>query len=408
MMPFSLFLALKYLKPRRSFVSVVTIISIIGVLLGVAILIIVLSVMTGFDDMWRDKILSFNAHLTVIKPGDIIQNDEETAAEIRKIPGVTCAEPHVQTIVLLQHGQKIAAPFLVGMAPDSTSIINQLPRHMTSGSFDISEGNIILGVDLAAQLDLRPGDKVLVYSPRCVMAKDEIQLPDELTVSGIFELGMWEFDSNFVLVSIGSARAFYGIDGGAVAIRVMTADPFAAPKLAGAIEAKLGPEYQAMTWMDMNRTLFDALRVEKSMMFMLLVFITIVAMFSVTNTLIVIGVQKTDEIGLLKAIGFSPSQIMGVFVWHGWIQCVVGTAGGIGSGLLMLHYRNEVVRWLSERLGVDLFPKAIYLLSEIPSRTSALDVAMISLAVFVFCTIASIIPAARAAALNPVDALRHE
>jgi lipoprotein-releasing system permease protein len=379
-------------------------------MLGVAILVIVMSIMTGFDDMWNEKIQGFTAHLTVMRRGGgNIANDEEVLSTIRNIKGVTGAAKHVQTVVLIQRGEVNSAPFLVGMDPDGADAISKLPRSIIAGTFDLSEGNVIVGVDLASYLGIWIGNRIVVYSPKCVMAEDEIRLPDELTVSGIFELGMWDFDSNFMLTSLGTAREMCGMDRGSMAIRVMTDNPAKAADLGRRIVAALGQkDYTALTWMEMNKTLFDALRVEKSMMFLLLIFITVVAMFTVTVTLLLIGVQKTDEIGLLKAIGFAPRQIMSVFVWHGWIQCIVGEVSGIGAGMLCLHYRNEIVRWLSERMGVELFPKPIYLLNSIPSHTTALDVATISLAVFLLCTLASIVPAARAAALKPVEALRHE
>lgn len=409
MMPFSLFLALKYLRPKRSFVSVVTIISIVGVMLGVAILVIVMSIMTGFDDMWNEKIQGFAAHLTIMpRSGGTITNDEQVLSTVRKMKGVTGAAQHVQTVVLAQKGDESAAPFLVGMDPNGADSVSRLPGSIIEGAFDLSEGNVVIGVDLARRLGVRLGSKVVIYSPRCVLAENEIRLPDELTVSGIFELGMWDFDSVFIITSLGTAREMCGMQQGSMAIRVMTDDPSKAWELGSRIEAMLGPQYMALTWMDMNKTLFDTLKVEKGMMFLLLIFVTVVAMFTVTVTLLLIGVQKTDEIGLLKAMGFAPRQIMSVFIWHGWIQSVVGVVCGICAGKLCLHYRHEILHWLSARLGIDLFPKAIYLLSEIPSHTTVGDVVTISLSVFLLCTLASIVPAARAAALRPVDALRHE
>ncbi|MEI6970645.1 MAG: ABC transporter permease [bacterium] len=408
-MPFPLFLALKYLKPKRSFISVVTIISIVGVMLGVAILVIVMSIMTGFDDMWNEKIQGFAAHLTILpRAGGTITNDEQVLSTVRKMKGVTGAAQHVQTVVLVQRGDESAAPFLMGIEPDGAETVSKLPGSMVEGKFDLSEGNVVVGVDLARRLGLGIGSKVVIYSPRCVMVENEIRLPDELTVSGIFELGMWDFDSVFIIASLETAREMCGMERGSMAIRVMTDDPSKASELGDRIEAALGPEYMALTWMDMNKTLFDTLKVEKGMMFLLLTFVTIVAMFTVTVTLLLIGVQKTDEIGLLKAMGFAPLQIMSVFIWHGWIQSVVGVVCGICAGKLCLHYRHEILQGLSSWFGIDLFPKSIYLLSEIPSHTTPGDVITISLSVFVLCTLASIVPASRAAALRPVDALRHE
>ncbi len=407
-MPFSFFLALKYLRPKRSFLSVVTVISVLGIVIGVAILVIVMSVMEGFDDMWREKILGFSAHLTVSRPGEVLDNAEELAERLAKMDGISGAVPHVQTIVLMESGRRVAAPFVVGMAGEEAGLVSEIPESIVAGAFDLGADKIVLGWDLAGRLGLGVGDTVLVYSPRNVMARDEIYLPEELEVSGIYKLGMWEYDSRFALTSIQMARDLYGLDEGALAIRIMTEDPFMAHEHADAIMAELGPGYQALTWMDLNQTLFDALRVEKDLMRFLLACIAVVAFFCVANTLIVITVQKTQEIGLLKAIGFSEFKIMGVFIWHGMIQCLVGTGSGIGGGMLLLHYRNEVVSWLSSVMGVELFPASIYQLSKIPAHTTPQDLLSITLLVFVFCLLASVIPAARAAWLDPVKALHSD
>lgn len=408
MAPFSLFLALKYLKPQRSFVSVVTLISIMGVVLGVAVMIVVLSIMTGFDDMWFKKIIGFNSHLTVMSRSSVIENQDEIVRAIGEVKGVTHATPHVQTIVLMRNGERMSAPMILGLPTDASEFSNEIPKHLVEGAFDISDDKIVLGSDLAASLDVGVGDTVLVYSPKSVVHKDEVYLPEELVVSGIFELGMWEFDSRFGLSSIELARDLYGIESGALGIRVMTDDPLRAPEYKKSIVEHLGSHFYAYTWMDMNRSLFDALRVEKGVMFLILLPITVVAIFSIVSIVIVVAVQKTSEIGLLKAIGFSRGQIMGVFIWYGLIQCIIGTVTGILSGLLFLHYRTEIVHWLSQTLGVDLFPKSIYQLAEIPSRTAPGDVAIICVAVVALCTLASMIPAARSAKLNPVEALRNE
>lgn len=408
MPPFSLFLALKYLRPKRSFVSVVTFISVSGVLLGVAILLIVMSVMEGFDQMWRDKILGFSAHITVTRHGAVIDNEDAVAAELESIPGISNAIPFVQTIALLRNESRIDAVLIMGVDPSQSGLATSIPSNMTRGSFNISDDNIVIGSDLAAQLGASVGDKVLAYSPNSVGAGDELHLPEELTIAGIFNIGMWEFDSRYVLSSIQAARDVYGIDNGAVAIKVLTDDPFRADEFADAIDRKLGGRFYATTWMQMNRTLFEALRVEKGLMRFLLAWIAIVAFFCVASTLIVITVQKTSEIGLLKALGFSSGKIMGVFIWHGMIQCIAGTLGGLGAGMLILHFRNAILDLLSRLFSFELFPKPIYQLAEIPAKTTGGDVITIVLLVFVFCILASIVPAARAAYLNPADALRND
>ncbi len=406
-MPFSLFLALKYLRPKRSFVSVVTFISVLGVLLGVAILVIVLSVMTGFDQMWREKILSFKPHLTIENPFGVIPGDAELNRRISAVDGVTGVSPAVETLSLMQHEGRAAAPVILGLDGELASSVTRIPEFLIDGRFDVSGENAVIGRDLAGMMGLNVGETVLVHSPQNVMNRDELYLPEEIVISGIFDMGMRDFDSGFLITSLRVARDLTGLDEGAEKIYVMTDDPFLFEKYAGAVRDVLPTSFVVRTWKEVDQLMFKALSHEKTLMFVLLVFITIVAIFCVTNTLIVITVQKTNEIGLLKALGFSSWQIMAAFVWHGWIQCLVGIVAGIGAGLLVLQNLEGIVRALT-LFDVDIFPKSIYGLSEIPSETKLGEVLKIGFSVMVFCTLASLLPAWRAAKMDPVEALRKE
>lgn len=406
-LPFSIFLALTYMRPKRTFISVVTVISVIGVMLGVAVLVIVLSVMSGFDDMWRDKILSFNAHITV-QDLDIIDNPDGLIDTINRVPGVTGAAPFVQGLVFVSRNDRVFTPLMRGVDPHHEGTVSRVPEHMVSGAYDVAESGVLVGIDLARQMGVEVGDQLLVYSPVNFRASDEVYLPEELTVRGIFEVGMWEFDSGFVLTSLQTARTLYGMEQGVHAIQVMTRNALRSTEVAEAIRGEVGSGYHITTWMQQNRQLFAALRVEKNMMFILLIIITVVAAFGICNTLITVTVQKTREIGLLKSLGFSSGQVMGVFIWQGWIQGLIGNVAGVVLGLTFLRFRNDILQFLSDGFNLELLPKELYHLSQIPASTSVHDVALVAISVQIICTMAGVLPAYRAARLDPVRALRHE
>ena len=387
--------------------SVVTAISVMGVLLGVAILIIVLAVMTGFGEMWRTKILSFKPHLMIQSAFGVIEHEDELCERISRIEGITGVAPAIETRVLVQSEGRTAAPIVVGIDAERAHSVSQVPSNIVSGVFSLEDNGLVLGEDLARSLYTGVGSQVLMYSPMNVMRPDELYLPEELTVSGVFNMGMRDFDSGFMLTSLEIARELVGLEQGAQSIYVMTADPFDHETYVSRISQVIGPAYEVRSWVDIDRALFEALAHEKILMMMLLFFITIVAIFCVTNTLIVITMQKTSEIGLMKAVGFSSSKIVGAFVWHGWMQCLIGTIGGIGAGYLVLHNLKGIADGL-RRMGFPVFPKGIYGLSEIPWSISPTEVGVIAVVVLAFCTVASVIPAYRAARLGPVEALRHE
>jgi lipoprotein-releasing system permease protein len=410
MLPFSLFLSLKYLRPKRTFLSAVTVLSVLGVLLGVAVLVIVLSVMEGFDMMWREKILSFNAHITVYSyDRDAIRNDADSiCTRLESLPGVSGAAPFLQSLMFVKAPNgEIKTPILRGIDPGREQKVGRLQNAVVDGEFDVSGGRVVVGADFARSLGLSVGDTLTAFSPASFADGAEIRLPRDWTVAGIFEVGMWEFDANYVLASIWDARSFCA-GAGIEAFQVMTDDPYRADRAADAIRAAFPPGWQASTWMDLNRQLFAALRVEKNMMFFLLIFITIVAAFGITNTLITVTVQKTREIGILRSLGFSSSAVMRVFFWQGWIQGLLGIASGIGFGLLALRHRNDILHFLNDRCGMQLLPKELYHLAEIPSRTLPGDLLLIALSVIFVCTLAAVIPAWQAARLDPVKALRHD
>ena len=414
-MPFPLFLALKYLKPKRSFTSVVTLVSVLGVVLGVAIVIIVRAVMTGFGDTWREKILEFKPHLTVTSPEGMIYDADSLCEQLESVPGVIASSPSAEMRVLAEHSRRISAPVVMGVdAERALRMIPQMTNSIVRGSFDLSGDKAAIGIDLASVLSATVGDTILVYSPLTLIGKDEVYFPEELEISCIYEMGHNEFDSGFILTSLGVVRDLLAIDDDAaysVQLKLVAPDdPAAFGACRAAVEEKLAevdPMLDTHSWQEIDSQLFSVLAVEKNMMVILLMFITVVAIFCVMNTLIVVTVQKTDEIGLLKSLGFSSWQILWTFVLHGWIQCFAGTALGIGLAHVVLNNLHNIVAFLGT-LGMDVFPKNVYGLAEIPWRVIPWEVAQVAAMVVVFCTLASIIPAWRAASMDPVKALRHE
>jgi lipoprotein-releasing system permease protein len=408
-MPFALFLAFKYLKPRRSVASAVTLLAALGVALGVAIVIIVRAVMTGFGDTWREKILAFKPHITIRAESGTVRESEALCRTLESLPGVTAASPAIETRVLAEHRRRILAPVVVGVDPARVGRLLPSAR-VLAGRLDVAGDGVLLGEDLAAGLGALVGDRILLHSPRNVIRPDELKLPEELTVTGIFHAGQREIDGDLVVTSLGVARDLVGLRDGAFDIQVKTAAPQEARRFAAAVagvRGALGQGFVVETWQEVDRQLFAALAVEKNLMVILLMGIVVVAIFCVTNTLIVITVQKRDEIGLLKALGFSPRHVLWTFVLYGWIQCAAGTLLGIGlAGLVLLNLQHLVAAL--GVCGLEVFPKSIYGLDRLPWRVVPEEVAVVAAAVFVFCSLASFLPAWRAARLDPVQALRKE
>lgn len=407
-MPFSLFLALKYLKPKRSVTSVITCVSVLGVLLGVAAVIIVRAVMTGFGDLWEQKILDFKPHVTLSASsgmGNVIRDEEKLVEKLAAIPGVTSAMPEIDTRIMLEYRGRVSAPVVLGVDPDRFQNAYRIgaPR---AGDYDLECDSIVLGVDLARQLGCWVGDMVTVYSPKTLASRDEIYLPLKWKVTGIFSSGQRDYDSGFSVCSLASARELMGLDHGVFAIHLRTAEPSNAPVFDKLVEQirDLAPKCRVVTWRQADRELFNALAVEKNMTAFLLMLITIVALFCVMNTLLVLTVQKTSEIGLLKALGFTQAKIMGAFVVHGLVQVTTGTLLGLAAAYAVLRNLQNIVDQLA-RFGVQVFPKSVYGLDSIPYRLVAADVVWVVAIVYFFGLLAALVPAFLAASKNPVEAL---
>ena len=407
-MPFSFFLALKYLKPKRSVTSVITCVSVLGVLLGVAAVIIVRAVMTGFGDLWEEKILDFKPHVTLSAgygQGNVIRNEDTLVEKLAALPGVTSAMPQIETRIMLEHRGRVSAPIVLGVDPDRFQSAYRIgaPR---AGTYDLEGDAIVLGIDLARQLGCWVGDQVTVYSPKTLAVRDEIFLPLKWKVTGVFNSGQRDYDSGFCVCSLANARELMGLEHGVFSIHLRSAEPSNVPVFDALVARvnEIAPSCRVVTWREADRELFNALAVEKNMTAFLLMLITVVALFCVMNTLLVLTVQKTPEIGLMKALGFTKAKIMGAFVVHGLVQVTAGTALGLGTAYAVLRNLQNIVDQLG-RFGVQVFPKSVYGLDSIPYRLVTADVVWVVGIVYFCGLLAALVPAFLAASKNPVEAL---
>jgi lipoprotein-releasing system permease protein len=420
-LPFELLLALRYLRPKRTFVSVITLISVLGVTLGVAVLIIVMTVMSGFDHQYREKILGFNPHLKIFEPGRTMKDYSKLMKLVASNRNVKAVAPLVLEQVLVETqpatGQsQVAAPYVRGIDPQIETNISILPNSIIEGKFDVEGKGLIVGSELARNLNLQVGDLLAVYSPSDLRKWREnaqkegatLPVPPDFEVRGIFNVGYYEYDATFMGTSLEDAQNLYDLGTSVHGLMVMLHDPYQAELVSQELARTLGPDYRIRSWMQENSSLLSALAVEKNTMFYMLFFIMIVAALCILSALITFVVQKTREIGMLKALGAADLQVSLVFLSQGALVGVVGVLAGYGLGMLAVAYRNEFLHFLRRATGTELLPASIYEVAELPALIVPRDILLICGSALIICTLGGLIPAWRAGRLKPVEALRYE
>ncbi len=422
-LPFELLLALRYLRPKRTFVSVITLISVLGVALGVAVLIIVISVMTGFDHDLREKILAFNPQIIVRLANGTLHDYEPLMTLIASNQNVKAVAPYclgralVETQPETETGEaRFDAPLLRGIDPKLESKITSLPTNIIAGSFDVSNRGLLVGTTFASNMGLRVGDRLSVYGPEALkkMRKNQgkegqtVEVAPDFEVRGIFDVGYEEYNAQWIITSVEDFQDLYVLDDSVHGLIVSLKDPNQATAVQLQLEMKLGPQFEVITWMDENSALLGAVAVEKNVMFYILFFIMIVAALCILSALITFVVQKTREIGMLKALGATDLQVAGLFLSQSGFVGIVGDAAGYGLGRLAIAYRNEFLHFLRHTTGWELFPAKIYGFNELPALIVPRDLAIICGSALIICLLGGVIPAWRAGRLKPVEALRYE
>jgi lipoprotein-releasing system permease protein len=428
-LPFSFFLALRYLKPKRTSISIITLISVLGVMLGITVLVVVISVMTGFDHELRRKILGFDPHV-VVTSESVMSNWRPLKDKIDKTDGVVASAPFVQGPVIVDHDGRIFTPIMRGIDLEQETKIIDLRNLVKQGKPELTNEDAIIGARLAGALGISVGDKITVYAAGNIRSiieelkrsqndpkakaktlaqlQNEVIMPADLTVTGIFESGRYDYDFNIVFVPLHIGQELYSLGDDVHGISVETTGAYRAEAVKEALNETFNGEVTAETWIDRNKDRFDAIRVERNVMFIILMFLIVIAAFSIMNTLITVTVQKTREIGVMKALGARTWQIVWVFLAQGMLVGFFGNAFGLGLGMTLIRYRNEFKEWLANVLHIQLFPADIYEFSSIPAEVVPRDVAIICICAFLICSVAALIPAYFAARLDPVKALRYE
>jgi len=410
-MDFELFIGNRYIrtKQKHRFISLITVLSISGVTVGVMALIVVIAVMAGFEQDLKSRILGVESHLIVMRYGENISNYKKVMATVTAEDGVLSATPYIHTQGMLRSASGVAGAVIRGVDSDTVSGVITFFEGLSfevSGLKDSGSGNamsvpgIILGKELARKLGLRKGDTVFLISPKGILSPaGHMPSMKRFLVTDLFESGMYEFDGNLAFVQLGDAQRVLRMGTAVSGIEVRVADIYKADAIGDRIREKLGFPFWTKDWMEMNRNLFSALRLERRVMFIILALIILVAAFNIASSLIMMVMEKTKDIAIMKAMGATSSSIRKIFIFKGMIIGLIGTTLGVGLGIVLctlLQYYNFIE-----------LPKDVYYITNLPVQLKALDVVLISLSALFICFCATLYPAGKASKLNPVEALRY-
>lgn len=412
--PLEISIGLRYLRARRAskFVSFISLVSLLGVGVGVAALIVVLSVMNGFEQELRGRLLNLSTHGVVTAPGGALADWRTPLARLEQVPGVTGVAPYVEVQAMLANDGLLKGTLLRGVDPALEGAVSEVGRHLLAGRLDyLQPGSnaLLLGRLLAARLRVGVGDSVSLLVPSG--GEGGTRLVPRLrrfTVVGLFEVGMEEQDGVLALAHLEDAAAARGKPGQVSGLRLRFEDLFAAPRVTRELAATLGPGYEARDWTAENASYFRAVRIEKTMMTIILSLVVAVAAFNIVATLVMVVNDKRTEIAILRTMGLPPGGVMRVFLVQGAAIGVAGTALGVLAGVPLALHAGSIMPALESLFGFSLLPPEVYYISQLPSELRWPQVALVTSIALVLCLLSTVYPARRAARTEPAEALRYE
>lgn len=412
--PYEIFIGLRYTRARRRhrIVSFISLISIVGITLGIAALITILSVMNGFGNEVRSRILSFIAHVTITESNGQLRDWQALGERVKGARHVVAYAPYINGQALVTRGKGVSGVMVRGVAPERELQVSEIADKMVEGGLDAlrpGEFGVVVGYAIAWKLDLKVGSQVALVVPQA-QATPAGLLPrfKRFTVVGVFKADMYEYDSGVVLVHLDDAARLYQLPNQVSGLRLKLDNVDIAPRVAGELERTVGLDYRVRDWTREHNAWFRALAMEKTVMFIILLLIVTVAMFNVVSTLIVVVNEKRSDIAILRTLGASPQSILAVFMIQGSLIGVVGTIVGTAVGVLLAFNVGNLVQLLELIFNTRFLAPEIYFISELPSDVQWADVAVISSVSLVLSLLSTLYPAWRASQTQPAEALRYE
>ncbi|TAK68392.1 MAG: lipoprotein-releasing ABC transporter permease subunit [Betaproteobacteria bacterium] len=413
-LPYELFIGLRYTRAKRRnhFISFISLTSMLGIALGVAALITVLSVMNGFQIELRTRILGVASHVQISGTGDVLADWQAVAELAASNPRVVAAAPYVNVQGMLTFDGAVRGAVIRGILPEREDRVAEIGRHMKSGTLAAlkpGEFGIVLGSELARALAVMAGDKLTLIAPQGqVTPAGIVPRLKQFRVVGIFEMGMFEYDSGLALIHLEDAQKLYRMEDRVSGVRLKLHDLFESRQVAMALLPKLGPDVYISDWTRSHANFFRAVQMEKNVMFIILLLIVAVAAFNIVSTLVMAVTDKQPDIAILRTLGAAPSGIMAIFIVQGALIGVIGTLMGVGGGVLLALNIDVVVPFMESLFNVHFLAKDVYYISELPSDLQGGDVIAIAAISFVLSLLATLYPSWRASRVNPAEALRYE